>query len=192
MYWPSMTADLTETVQWCETCQQMKPALSKEPMTTYAVPTLPWQIVASDCVECDNKLYLVVVDLCSDFIKIRKLDTLPTLILVEQLKQVFTIHRVPLTLTSNSCPYYESEELHQFIEAWDFQHITSSPHYTQIDGKAESVVKIVKSIITKATKQEADVWKAILEWRNSPTPSQGSSLVQRLMHVAKSNILPPL
>ena len=63
MYWPSMTADLTETVQWCENCQQMKPALSKEPMMTYAVPTLPWEIVASDYFECDNKLYPVVVDL---------------------------------------------------------------------------------------------------------------------------------
>ena len=35
MYWPSMTADLTEAVQRCETFQQMKPALPKEPMMTY-------------------------------------------------------------------------------------------------------------------------------------------------------------
>jgi len=27
MYWPRMTADLTDAVQRCETCQQMKPAL---------------------------------------------------------------------------------------------------------------------------------------------------------------------
>ena len=38
----------------------------------------------------------------------------------------------------------------------------------------------MKSIISKANKQGTDVWKAILEWRNSPTPSQGSSPVQRL------------
>ena len=28
----------------------------------------------------------------------------------------------------------------------------------------------MKSIITEANKDGADVWKAILEWRNSPTP----------------------
>jgi len=39
----------------------------------------------------------------------------------------------------------------------------------------------MKSIITKANKDGADVWKTILEWRNSPTPSQGTSPVQRLM-----------
>ena len=34
MYWPRMTADLTEALQRCETCQQIKPALPKEPMMT--------------------------------------------------------------------------------------------------------------------------------------------------------------
>ena len=185
-----MTADLTEAVQRCETCQQIKPALPKEPMMTYPVPTLPWQIVASDCFECDNQHYLVVVDLYSDFIEIRKLDTLATSTLVEQLKQVFAIHGVPVTLISDNGPNYASAEFHQFTQAWDFQHLTSSPHYPKSNGKAESAVKIMKSIITKANKDGADVWKAILEWRNSLTPSQGSSPVQRLMSRRTRSFLP--
>jgi len=111
-----MTADLTEAVQRCETCQQKKPALSKEPMMTYPVPTLPWQIVASDCFECDNQHYPVVVDLYSDFIEIRKLDTWATLILVEKLKQVFAIHGVPVNLISDNSPYYASAEFHKFTQ----------------------------------------------------------------------------
>ena len=190
MYWPRMTADLTEAVQRCETCQQTKPALPKEPMMTYPVPTLPWQIVASDCFECENQHYLVVVDLFSDFIEIRKLDTLTTLTLVEQLKQVFAIHGVPVTLISDNGPNFASAEFHQFTQAWDFQHLTSSPHYPKSNGKAESAVKVMKSIITKANKDGADVWKAILEWRNSPTPSQGSSPVQRLMSRRTRSFLP--
>lgn len=98
-----------------------------------------------------------------------------------QLKQVFAIHGVPVTLISDNGPNYASAEFHQFTQAWDFQHLTSSPHYPKSNGKAESAVKIMKFIITKANKDGADVWKAILEWRNSPTPSQGSSPVQRLM-----------
>ena len=72
---------LIEAVQRCKTCQQMKPALLKEPIMTCPVPTLPWQIVTSDCFECDNHC---------DFIEIRKLDTLASFTLVTQLKQVFT------------------------------------------------------------------------------------------------------
>ena len=34
MYRPRITVDLTEAVQRCETCQQIKPALPKEPMMT--------------------------------------------------------------------------------------------------------------------------------------------------------------
>ena len=188
MYWPRMTADLTEAVQRCEICQQMKPALPKEPMMTYPVPTLPWQIVASNFFKCDNQHYLVVVDLYSDFIKIRKLDTLATLTLIEQQKQVFAIHRVPVTLVSDNGPNYASAEFYQFTQAWDFQHLMTSPHYPKSNGKAESAVKIMEFIITKANKDGADVWKAILEWRNSPTPSQGSSTP----HVLKNKILPPL
>lgn len=58
MYWPRITADLTEVVQRCETCQQSKPALPKEPLMTYPIPRLPWQILASDCFECDGQHYL--------------------------------------------------------------------------------------------------------------------------------------
>jgi len=120
MYWPRMTADLAEAVQRCETCRQKKPALSKEPMMTYPVLTLPWQVVASDYFECDNQHYPVVGDLYSDFIEIRKLDTLATLILVEKLKQDFAIHGVPVTPISDKSPNYASAEFHQFTQVWDF------------------------------------------------------------------------
>ena len=166
MYWPRMTADLTEAVQRCETCQQMKPVLPKEPMMTFPVPTVPWQIIASDRFECDNQPILVVVDLYSDFIEIRKLDTITTLTLVEQLKQVFAIHVVPVTLISDNGPNYASAEFHLFTQAWDFQHLMSSPHYPKSNGKVESAMNIMKSIITKANKDGANVWKAILDWRN--------------------------
>ena len=115
----------------------MKPALLKEPMMTYPVPTLPWKIVASDCFECDKQHYLVVVDLYSDFIEIRNLDTLATLTLVKQLKQVFAILGVPVTLISDNGPSYGSTGFHQFTQAWDFQHLRSSPHYPKSKGKAD-------------------------------------------------------
>ena len=103
---------------------------------------------------------------------------------------MFAIHGVPVTLISDNGPNYTSEEFRQLTQAWDFQHLSASPHYPKSNGKAESAVKIMKSIITKANKDGADVWKAILEWRNSPTPSQGSSPVQRLMSRRTRSFLP--
>ena len=57
-----MTTDLAEAVKKCDICQQTRPALTKELLMTYPIPNLPWQIVASDCFECDGSHYLIVVD----------------------------------------------------------------------------------------------------------------------------------
>ena len=89
MYWPRMSADLTEAVQRCNTCQESKPALHKEPMMTYPIPKLPWQVVTSDCFEREGQHYLVLVDLYSDYIDVSQLPSLTTAILIKQLKQAF-------------------------------------------------------------------------------------------------------
>ena len=148
---------------------------------TYPIPNLPWQIVASDCFECDGSHYLIVVDLYSDYIEIKQLNSLSSAALIEQLKQIFAVHGIPVTVISDNGPYYASVEFTDFTHDWDIQHVTSSPHHPKANGKAESAIKIMTSIISKANKQGTDVWKAILELRNSPTPSQGSSPVQCLM-----------
>ena len=153
---------------------------------TYPIPKLPWQIVASDCFQCDGGHYLIVVDLYSDYIEIKQLNSLSSAALIEQLKQIFAVHGIPVTLISDNGPNYASVEFTDLTHDWDIQHITSSPHHPKANGKAESAVKIMKSIIIKANKQGTNVWKAILEWRNSPTPPQGSSPVQRLVSQNKT------
>ena len=149
-----MTADLTEAVQRCDIYQQTRPALTKEPLMTYPIPNLPWQIVGSDCFECDGSHYLIVVDLYSDYIEIKQLNSLSSAASIEQLKQIFAVHEIPMTLISDNGPNYYSKEFTDFTHDWDIQHVTSSPHHPKGNGKAESAVKIMKSIISKANKQE--------------------------------------
>ena len=100
---------------------------------------------------------------------------------MKSIKHIFAVHGIPITLISDNGPNYASVEFTDFSHDWDIQHVTTSPHHPKANGKAESAVEIMKSIISKANQQGTDVWKAIPEWRNSPTPSQGSSPVQRLM-----------
>ena len=189
MYWPRMTADLTEAVQRCDICQQTRNCPHKRAFND--VPdSLPWQIVASDCFECDGSRYLIVVDLYSDYIEIKQLNSLSSAALIEQLKQIFAVHGIHIALISDNGPNFTSVEFTDFTHDWDIQHVTSSPHHAKANGKVESAVKIMKSIISKANKQGTLVWKAILEWRNSPTPSQGSSPVQHLMSRRTRSFLP--
>ena len=125
--------------------------------------------------------YLTVVDLYSDYIEIKQLNSPSSTALIEQVKQIFAVHGIPITLISDNGPNYASVEFTDSSHDWDIQHVTYSPHHPKANGKAESAVKMMKSIISKANKQGTDVWEAIPEWRNSPTPSQGSSPIQHLM-----------
>ena len=69
---------------------------------------------------------------------------------------------------------FASSEFARFAETWEFEHVTSSPHHSQSNGKVGSAVNI---FITYKT----DLILAILERRNMPTVGMSASPVQQLM-----------
>ncbi|KAJ8375598.1 hypothetical protein SKAU_G00061780 [Synaphobranchus kaupii] len=57
------------------------------------------------------------------------------------------------------------QEFQDFARSWEFQHKTSSLYNSQSNEKAESAVKISKTLISKAKQEGSDVWKAVLAWQ---------------------------
>ena len=55
-----------------------------------------------------------------------------------------------------------------------------SPYHSQSNGKVESTVKIVKSMIKKSQRDKRNLWLSILDWHNIPTACMNTSPVQRL------------
>ena len=190
IFWPHMSQELTEAVQKCPTCQEAQPANCKEPLMTHPLPTVPWQVVATDCFKLDGQSYCVFVDIYSDFIEVVELEDMTTETLVRKAKPVFATHGIPATLISDNGPNYASQEFSQFAREWDFRHITTSPHHSRANGKAESAVKIMKHLIQRSKHDGGDMWLSILEWRNTPTPRMNSSPVQRLMSRRSRTLMP--
>ncbi len=188
MYWPGMPTELTDAVNHCNTCQEAQSAQPKEPMMTYPLPKQPWEVVASDCFELSGRHYSIFVDVYSGYIELCELEDLTTGTLIDKTKQVFATHGIPVTLITDNGPNYAAKEFASFARAWDVQHITSSPHHSKSNGRAEAAVKTVKNIMKKS--QDGDVWKSILEWRNTITPGANSSPVQRLMSRRTRSFLP--
>jgi len=190
MYWPGMHKDLVEAVQRCATCQEVQPEQQKEPLMTYPVPVSPWQVVCGDCFEVGKQKFALYVDTYSDYIEVFPLKGNSSEELIRKSKMVFATHGTPIVLLTDNGTNYSSMEFNHFATEWEFQHVTSSPHYSRGNGKAESAVKIAKGIINKAQRQHQDVWKALLEWRNAATPGMNSSPAQRLMSRRTRSFLP--
>ncbi|XP_020911108.1 uncharacterized protein K02A2.6 [Exaiptasia diaphana] len=157
---------------------------------THPIPQLPWQSVASDCVEVKGQHYVVITDLYSDYIEIAELKDETTATLVKQMKPIFATHGTPAVLTTDNGPNYASKEFKNFTIEWDIQHITISPHHHKSNGKAEAAVKTAKKIIKRAKKTGQDLWKGLLEWRNAITPGMNTSPAQRLMSRRTRTFLP--
>ena len=64
---------------------------------------------------------------------------------------------------------------------WRFTHKTSSPLYARGNGQVEAAVKVAQAIMSKAKRDGNDVYKAIMDYRNTPRQVTGLSPAQILL-----------
>ena len=64
-----------------------------------------------------------------------------------------------------------SHEFTEFARKWRFDYLPCSPHQNNANGKVESAVKTVKTLLRKSKESKQEPYLAILYHRN--TPSQG-------------------
>ena len=75
--------------------------------------------------------------------------------IIEFCKQQFSRHGIPDILISDNGPQLKSYEFTKFAITWQFIHVTTS--HSQSNGKVESAVKIVKSIIKKSQRDKGSL-----------------------------------
>ena len=95
------------------------------------------------------------------------------------MKQQFARHGIPDTIFSDNSPF-GALEFKQFAKSYEFVHQTSSPRYSQSNGRVENAVKVAKRLMTKALEDKADPFLALLDWRNTPSEQLHQSPAQIL------------
>ncbi|XP_047987077.1 uncharacterized protein K02A2.6-like isoform X1 [Leguminivora glycinivorella] len=169
VFWPNIYHDIEMKVRQCETCMMFSPNKTKETLLSHEQPSLPWQKVATDLFDYNNKKYLLVVDFYSNYIEIAQLNTdSRSQTVIQQLKSIFSRHGIPLQLVSDGGPPYNSQEFHQFLNEWDIEHIMSSPHLSRSNGLSEISVKIIKNILRKCQNSGTDFHLGLLQYRTTP------------------------
>ena len=189
-FWPRMSAQLKDLIDKCSICQSVKPEQASEPLQPHPVPDRPWQRVATDLFTFENRNYLVLVDYYSNFIELDYLADTSSQTVIHKLKMHFARHGVPDYVVSDNGPQYTSLEFRRFATTWKFKHVTTSPHYPQANGMAESVVKTRKTIMKKALLSKSDPYLGLLDHHNTPTAATGMSPCQRLFGRRTKTLVP--
>ena len=181
VYWPNMNRELEDFISKCETCNTFQPAQPKEPLICHDIPQRPWEKIGCDIFTFNNRDYLCTVDYFSDYFEVDELHKAKTgVALIGKLKKRFATHGIPDTFHSDNGPPFNSNEFSAFASMYEFENITSSPEYSQSNGKVENAVNTSKNLMKKAATTNSDYQLALLDWRNTPTEGMKSSPAQRM------------
>ncbi|XP_065190755.1 uncharacterized protein LOC135821686 [Sycon ciliatum] len=184
VFWPIISNDIANTVRSCEMCRLHAPSQCKEPfrVTEDRRPTLPFESVSADLFSCQGWEFLVYADRHTGWPCVAKLGrTASSLDIIHALRRWFADTVVPRVLTTDGGPQFSSRRFADFCSRWQVDHSTSSPHFPQSNGHAESAAKAMKLLIAKTT-VNGDInlfQRGLLEWRNTPR-SHGWSPAQAL------------
>ena len=173
VWWPTVNADVQNKCQTCNFCEENKPAKHHEPLMPTELPDGPWHTIGIDAFEFQQLQYLTVVDYYSRYIFVLHLPDLTSRTIILKLKSLFATHGIPYTARTDGAKYFTSKEFNQFSAQFDFTHVTSSPHFPQSNGQAESAVKIAKRCL-----KQPDPFIALMLYRATPHTATGKSPAQ--------------
>ena len=111
------------------------------------------------------------------------------------IREIFCTSGAPDVIYTDQGPQFMARECQKIFEHWGVEHITSSPHYPQSNGRAEAAVKSMKKLIRrtwdfKRGGLNMEKWtEAIIQYKNTPD-SSGLSPTQRLFGQPIQDMLP--
>lgn len=165
VWWPSIDADIERLVKNCHSCLKQS-TNRKMPLLQTKFPDRPWQRIAMDLFFLEGKWWLIVTDYFSRYPELVPLNNLTSSAVINHCKSIFARHGIPEIVVSDNGPQFSrafGAEFSKFATEYNFQHVTSSPHYHQSNGMAESAVKLIKGSLKKT----ADTYKTLLAYRTS-------------------------
>ena len=172
VFWNKIGSDIEIELAKCPVCPPRQKKQRSEPLLPHELPTRPWEFLGTDLFELDGCEYLVLSDYYSKFPIVRKIrGRVTSQAIINHLKCIMSEHGIPETIYCDNGGQFDSSWFRNFAEKWGFNVVTSSPHFPQSNGFAESQVKSVKSTLAKAKAANIDPEMALLVLRCTPVDS---------------------
>ena len=171
VFWTKTTYNVQQFIEKCIICQEYG---KSQPIigTTQELPPFPWHTLVTDMFYWKRMDFLMVIDVFSKYIIVRKLPNSTSAAVCIELSIIVTELGLPHIIRSDNGPCYNSKEFQQFLQSYSITHQTSSPHHPRSNGFVERMVRVAKRLMDKAGK-EGKLWiSGLFDYR--VTPQSGS------------------
>ena len=139
LYWPRIDTEVKDYVFKCSVCQSHQPEQCQEELQPHEMPSRPWSKVGADIFKLGPQQFLITVHYWSNYFEVQELNRITSASVIHALKVQFARHGIPEALVTDNGTQFSSSEFANFTEMWRFEHKISSPHYPQLNGKAENL-----------------------------------------------------
>ena len=174
-----MTYDVQQLIEKCIICQEYG---KSQPIigTTQELHPFPWHTLAADMFYWKRMDFLIVVDVFSKYIIVRKLPNSTSAAVCIELSMIVTELGLLHTIRSDNGPCYNSKESQQFLQHYSITHQTSSPNHPRSNGFVERMVEVAKKLMEKAGKEGKPWISGLFDYRVTPQSGSIASPLQLL------------
>lgn len=189
VYWPKLNQQIESYVKSCRVCEKFANKQVKEELMPYALPGRPWERVGADIFTIGTQSYLVIYDAYSNWLELITIANKSAEEIISKFKMVFARFGCPDVVSCDNVPF-NSFKMNQFAREWNFEIISRSPNYPRSNGLAEKAVDLSKKMIKKSTESGVEMYKILMEYRNTPVKQMGLSPAELMMGRLCKTLLP--
>ena len=156
--------ELIEKYMICQEYGKSQPLIG----TTQELPPFSWHTVATDLFYWKRMDFLIVADIFSKYILVRKLPNSTSAAVCIELSMIVTELGLHLIIRSDNGPCYNSKEFQQFLQHYSITHLTSSSNHPRSNGFVERMVAVSKKLMEKAGKEGKPWISGLFDYRVTP------------------------
>lgn len=198
VYWPGIDEQIINVVRSCGQCQAAGKMPPKQELSSWALPTAPWERVHIDYAMLHQRNYLLIVDAFSKWPEILPMSSTTSAATIKALRTINGRFGNMVTLVSDNAPSFMSEEFASFCRGEGINHITTPIFHPQSNGQVERLVDTFKRNMNKQqSDSEEDLQRFLQHYRATPCPSVpgGTSpaevMLGRKIRLGLNSVLPP-
>ena len=186
-YWVGMAKDVQRYCQQCTTCQQAKlPNPNRAPMCNIPIGK-PWEMLAADILEVpvsrqNHRYLLVVMDYFTKWVEAIPLHDQTAASITKAIIKICSSFGVPSILHSDQGRNFESDMLHQMLQAFGIKKSRTTAYHPQCDGMVErfnrSLLQLLRCYVNTEEDWETYLPLVLYAYRTAPHSTTGISPFQ--------------